>query len=170
MRAATDRLAFEEAVRQYERALEIVDQTANPDDSRLFDLLLALGVAQIRAGMRDSARKAFRRAGEIAGRLDEPERLARVALEVAPGFFAIETGVYDPLIVSLLEDALAALPLGDSVLRAKLLGRLAMALYWSDSFQRREQLIEEAVGIAERLRARHGRLCHPRPRRRSLGT
>ena len=150
-RAATDRLAFEEAVRQYERALEIVDLTANPDDSRLFDLLLALGVAQIRAGMRDSARKAFRRAGEIAGRLDEPERLARVALEVAPGFFAIETGVYDPLIVSLLEDALAALPLGDSALRARLLGRLAMALYWSDSFPRREQLIEEAVGIAERL-------------------
>jgi DNA-binding winged helix-turn-helix (wHTH) protein/tetratricopeptide (TPR) repeat protein len=150
-RAATERLAFEEAVRQYERALEIVDLTPDPDDSRLFDLVLALGVAQIRAGMRDSAREAFRRAANIAGRLGEPERLARVALEVAPGFFAIETGVYDPLIVSLLEDALAALPPADSALRAKLLGRLAMALYWSDSLQRRKQLIEEAVEIANRL-------------------
>ena len=150
-RAARERLAFEEAVRQYARALEIVDLSTTPDDSRLFDILLALGEAQIRAGMRDSARKAFRRAAGIAGRLDEPERLARVALEVAPGFFAIETGVYDELIVSLLEDALAALPPGDSPLRAQLLGRLAMALYWSDSAPRREQLIQEAVGIAERL-------------------
>jgi predicted ATPase len=137
-RAATERLAFEEAVRQYERAIEIVDLISGPDESRRFDLLLALGQAQIRAGMRDSAREAFRRAGEIAGRLGEPERLARVALEVAPGFFAIETGVYDPLIVSLLEDALAALPPGDTPLRAQLLGRLAMALYWSDSLPRRK--------------------------------
>jgi len=150
-RAATERLAFEEAVRQYHRALEVVDLSTTPDDSRRFDLLLALGQAQIRAGMRDSAREVFRRAGEIAGRLDEPERLARVALEVAPGFFAIETGVYDPLIVSLLEDALAALPPGDTALRAELLGRLAMALYWSDSLPRRKQLIQEAVEVAERL-------------------
>jgi len=150
-RAATERLAFEEAVRQYGRALEIADLSATPDDSRRFDLLLALGQAQIRAGMRESAREVFRRAGEIAGRLEEPERLARVALEVAPGFFAIETGVYDPLIVSLLEDALRALQPGDSELRAQLLGRLAIALYWSESLPRREQLIQEAVGIAERL-------------------
>ena len=151
-RAATERLAFEEAVRQYQRALEVVDLSATPDESRRFDLLLALGQAQIRAGMRESAREVFRRAGEIAGRLREPERLARVALEVAPGFFAIETGVYDPLIVSLLEDALWALPPGDSELRAQLLGRLAMALYWSDSFLRRKQLIHQATEIAERLR------------------
>ena len=150
-RAATERLAFEEAVRQYQRALEIDDLSTSPDDSRRFDLLLALGQAQLRAGKRENARKAFRLAGEIAGRLDEPERLARVALEVAPGFFAIETGVYDPLIVSLLEDALRALPPGDSKLKAQVLGRLAMALYWSDSLPRRERLVQEAVEIAERL-------------------
>jgi DNA-binding winged helix-turn-helix (wHTH) protein len=151
-RAAMERLAFEEAARQYERALEIADLSATAGESRVFELLLALGQAQIRAGMRDRARKAFCRAGEIAGRLDEPERLARVALEVAPGFFAIETGVYDPLIVSLLEDALTALPPVDSELKAQLLGRLAMALYWSDSAPRREQLIQQAMEIAERLR------------------
>jgi DNA-binding winged helix-turn-helix (wHTH) protein/tetratricopeptide (TPR) repeat protein len=150
-RAAMEHLAFEEAARQYERALEIVDLSPTPDDRRLFDLLLALGEAGIRAGLRDSARKAFHRAAGIAGYLGEPERLARVALGVAPGFFAIETGVYDPLIVSLLEDALAALPSGDTALRAMLLGRLAMALYWSDSFPRRERLIQEAVEIVERL-------------------
>jgi hypothetical protein len=151
-RAATERLAFEEAVRQYRRALEVVDLSTTPDDSRLFDLLLGLGEAQIRAGMRDGARVAFRRAGEIAGRLDEPERLARVALGAAPGFFAIETGVYDSLIVSLLEDSLAALPPGDTALRAELLARLAIALYWSDFVPRREQLIHQATDIAERLR------------------
>jgi tetratricopeptide (TPR) repeat protein len=150
-RSATERLAFEEAVRQYQRALQVVDLSTTPDDSRRFDLLLALGQAQIRAGMRESAREAFRRAGEIAGRLDEPERLARVALEVAPGFFAIETGVYDPLIVMLLEDALRALPPDNYEFRAQLLGRLAVALYWSDSFPRRKQLIQEAAEIAERL-------------------
>ncbi len=149
-RAARGRLAFEEAARQYARALELVDLSAATDDSRLFDILLGLGEAQIRAGMRDSAREAFRRAAGIAGRLDEPERLAGVALEVAPGFFAIETGIYDEFIVTLLEDALAALPPGDSPLRAQLLGRLAMALYWSDSVPRREELIREATAIAER--------------------
>ncbi len=150
-RVASEQLEFEEAVRQYQRALQVAEQSAIPRKRSVCDLLLALGGARIRAGMRDDAREAFRRAGEIARRLGDPERLARAAIEVAPAFFAIETGVCDPLVVSLLEVALAALPPGDTELRAQLLGRLAMALYWSDSLPRREQLIQEAAGIAERL-------------------
>ena len=77
--------------------------------------------------------------------------LARAALLLAPGLFAVEIGVRDALLEDLLEDALlAALGPNDSTLRARVLARLAMALAWSDEHER-SRLIRDAVSVAERV-------------------
>jgi hypothetical protein len=50
-----------------------------------------------------------------------------------------------------LDEALHGLPPDGSALRARLLVRLAVALYYSDQAQRREDLVQEALGIARGL-------------------
>ena len=51
----------------------------------------------------------------------------------------------------MLEEALDGLPPDGSALRARLLVRLAVALYYSEQAQRREDLVQEALGIARGL-------------------
>ena len=58
---------------------------------------------------------------------------------------AVSGGTEDPLVVSLLEDALRRLGAHDSPLRARVLGRLAMELYWSVSQERRDFLTYRVV-------------------------
>ncbi|MCG8589609.1 MAG: hypothetical protein MJE66_09990, partial [Proteobacteria bacterium] len=104
------------------------------------DLLIALTESEARSGQRAAAAEHGWQAAEIAQVLDTPERLAKAALAVSPGFFALETGVFDPRLASLLELALAHLEPVDRdghELRAGLLGRLALCLYWSG---RRDQI------------------------------
>ena len=57
----------------------------------------------------------------------------------------------DDDLVAVLEEALDGLPPDGSALRARLLVRLAVALYYSDAAQRREDLVQEALGIARGL-------------------
>ena len=76
------------------------------------------------------AREAFRQAAKLARRHGWGHRLAEVALNLAPGFFAIETGIFDLYLVELLREALSALDGNDESLRARLLSRLAFALYY----------------------------------------
>jgi hypothetical protein len=68
---------------------------------------------------------------------------------MTPGFFSIETARFDPELVALLEEALKAIGPHDIELRIRLLGRLATALYWSDNFERRQYLSEEAVELVD---------------------
>jgi hypothetical protein len=57
----------------------------------------------------------------------------------------------DDDLVAVLEEALNGLPPDGSALRARLLVRLAVALYYSDQAQRREDLVQEALGMARGL-------------------
>jgi tetratricopeptide (TPR) repeat protein len=57
----------------------------------------------------------------------------------------------DDDLVAVLEEALNGLPPDGSALRARLLVRLAVALYYSDQAQRREDLVQEALSIARGL-------------------
>ena len=77
-------------------------------------------------------------------------RDTRAALGMAPGFFAIRAGSTDEPLVSLLEEALEKLPPDALGLRARVLGRMAIALYWSTSQERRRVLGEQAIELAER--------------------
>jgi tetratricopeptide (TPR) repeat protein len=142
---AAGRLAYEDAAQLYERALRALELTG-ADGARRCDLLLALGDAYARAGSVQPARGAFRRAAGYARRLRSPERLAQAAI----GFGGPRAtyAIVDEEVVGLLEEALAALGSGDDGLRARLLARLAMELYFADAPERRAALAEEAVTTA----------------------
>ncbi|MEE9284704.1 MAG: adenylate/guanylate cyclase domain-containing protein, partial [Dehalococcoidia bacterium] len=141
--------AYEEAAGLYEIALQAMELEDKPDEAQRCELLLALGDARWKAGDTDRAKETFRRAAELARILKDPERLARAAL--GSGGPWGEAGVVDEPLVGLLEEAFGALGDGDSPLRARVLSRLAVALYWTDSLERREQLSREAVEMARRI-------------------
>jgi hypothetical protein len=93
----------------------------------------------------------------LAREAGSTDRLAEAALAIAPGFFSIETGVVDRQLIEALEEALGSLPSGDSVLRVRLLGSLATALYWSSESERIPRLLGEAHAAAGRLDSREAR-------------
>ena len=141
-------LGYEEAVRHYERGLEAL--ALQPPDERLrLQLLLALGDAQWRAGDNATARESFESAAAIARTLEDRPSFARAA--IGAGRVTAERGALDQRLVQLLEEALRVVGEGDSPLRAALLARLAMALYFSRQEQRRDALSEQAVAMARRI-------------------
>lgn len=130
---ARERMAYEDAARSFRSALDLLDQDATASPLRC-DVLIGLTEAEARSGRRASAAENGWRAAEAARALGDPVRLARSALAVSPGFFALETGVFDARLASLLELAATTLEPRDEAtwgLQARLLGRLAACLYWS---------------------------------------
>jgi tetratricopeptide (TPR) repeat protein len=147
---AMAQLAWEEAVKHFERARQLSDVYESRDEPQSTDLLLALGAAQIQAGAGGDAQATLRRAIESARELDGPDRLAEAILLFAIG--GIGVSEVDDELIRLLEEALAGLDPGDSALRVRALSRLAVALYYvSGSHDRCNVLCGEAVDIARRL-------------------
>ena len=151
-------LAYEDAARHYARALRLLPMLEHADGERRCAVLLRLGDVQWRAGKDRQARRSFEEAAAVASRLGAPEMLARAALgHVAGGGLAgiglVVTGMFggETTHIHLLEQALAALPEGDSPLRAQVLARLAAALDRADQADRQAALCEHAVGMARRL-------------------
>ena len=88
-----------------------------------------------RRGVRDRSKDAYLRAVELARATLDGELLGAAALGLGTGQSSQEgfdvSGTADELVIGLLEEALGLLPEADSPLRARLLGRLAVALYWA---------------------------------------
>jgi len=154
-RRAADRalrlLAFEEAIRLYRLALDVLP--GGSDDPRLrCELLLALGDAFNRAGEIEQARGSHLHAAEIARSLDSPELLAEAALGYGGEMAFPEGGYKDTTHVGLLEEALAGLHDDDGHLHARLLARLAIALFFvPEAAARRQELCTSATAIARSL-------------------
>jgi DNA-binding NarL/FixJ family response regulator len=146
---AAEQLAYEESVRHYQLALRAVEIRTTVDTRRRCELLLDLGDAQNRAGDREDAKATFVRAADLARRLGSAEHLARAAL--GRGGTMLTAGLVDDVLMELLEEALRSLPAEDSPVRARLLSRLAMELYFTPAYERRAALSEQAVGMARRL-------------------
>ena len=146
---AAGMLAYEEAARLYEMALDAVALHAPDDEAMRCELLLGLGDAQARGGDPASWKDTFAQAAKAARTLDAPEELARAALGYGGRFVWFRAGS-DQRLVPLLEDAIEALPL-DSPLRARLLARLAGALRDQPAAERRASLCREAVELARAL-------------------
>jgi eukaryotic-like serine/threonine-protein kinase len=151
-------LAYEDAARHYTRALRLLPMLEHADGERCCAVLLRLGDVQWRAGNERQARRSFEEAAAIASRLGAAEMLARAALgHVVGGGLAgiglVVTGMFggETTDIHLLEQALAALPEGDSLLRAQVLARLAAALDRTDQADRQAALCKQAVGMARRL-------------------
>jgi hypothetical protein len=152
---AFDVLGYENATVHYRHALGLLDAAGSGWGERRGALLLRLGEAQWRSGDGSKARLTFERAIDAARRSADPEVLARSALGYVTalgGHLLYARFHLGGPVVGLLEEALAALPAGDSALRAHLLARLALEV-WSASepFERRVAISEEAIAMARRL-------------------
>jgi eukaryotic-like serine/threonine-protein kinase len=153
-RHAEASLAYEDAAVLLERALEVLAE-AHPADAReRCELLLARGGAQWKAGDGPGARETFRQAADIARRIGDAPLLARSALGFAgegSRLLWVRSGVVDQPRIELLEEALGGLGDGDPGLRARLLARLAINLYWAPEPERVLALSEEAITLARQL-------------------
>jgi len=168
---AASRLAHENATEHFRSALRLMDFQDIPDPRRRCELLIQLGEAEMRIGEREVARENLLHAASIARKIDAPELLARAALGLAPGFFTIEVGTYDPELETLLNEARSAMPKMQSDLLVQLTARLAMAAVWSNSIDSCDKLSATALSLANdvenlatkayALRARHGALWGP---------
>jgi tetratricopeptide (TPR) repeat protein len=123
---AIRRLAYEEAVRLLEMAVQVLDASDDPDPSAHGHLLLALGDARVRAGDLPGAGTTFRRTAEVARRLGDTRLLAQAAIGYGGRFIWSRAGD-DTEMVPLLQDALVLLGGQDDKLRVRLLSRLACA-------------------------------------------
>jgi tetratricopeptide (TPR) repeat protein len=141
-------LAYERAADLFDAALAALDMLAEPDDRRRGELLLLRGQAQMQAGG-DAARATLMSAIDLARRVGDSDLLARAALSL--GGFGLSPGMVDDVLVAALEEALDGIGPDGGALRARLLVRLAVALYYSDAAQRREDLVQEALAIAREL-------------------
>jgi DNA-binding SARP family transcriptional activator/tetratricopeptide (TPR) repeat protein len=145
---AARQLAYEEAARYFQQALDV--QGGRPEERReRCELLLALGSAQRRSGAVCTARATFEVAAVLARELVAPRLLAGAALGYAGalGGPAMPTPT-DPVVVAMLEEALGALGAQPSPERAQLLARLALELYYTPDVERRRRLSQQAVETA----------------------
>lgn len=150
---AAELLAYEEAAGHYERALEVLElESPVTDGARRNDLLLALGDARWREGDTRRSQETFLRAAEVARAAGDAQRLAQAALGYAGGLgrlgFVLRE---DAVLIGLLEESLAALGETESVVRVRVLARLAVELYYTEQADRRQHLSALAVSSAKRL-------------------
>jgi AAA ATPase domain len=148
-------LGYEDAAIHYRHALELLADVDDGSGERRCELLLRLGDAQWRSGDGRGARLTFERAIDVARRSANPEMLARAALGYVTalgGFLLYARFPVGGSGMGLLEEALAALPAGDSALRAHLFAHLALEM-WSgtEPVERRVGISEEAIEMARRL-------------------
>ena len=157
---ATQQLAHEEAVAWYQRALEVAEAEGATDEVR-YELLLALGQAQVCAGDKESRTSLFR-AYRVARDFGDATRAAEAVLSLNRGFFA-RTGETDDEAVEALEATLALFAdEEDDGTKAALLAALASELVWSEDGDRRFALSDDALAMA-----RHA--ADPRALARVLG-
>ena len=147
-RRADRLLAWEEAAGHYRAALRARELAGAADDRLRCELLLALGASQERAGAAEN-RVTFAAAADAARSLGDPALLGRAALGYAGRWSQL--GRVEEDVAALLQESLGALGGEDSPLRARLLARLALELYYAGDPDRRLTLSAEAVALARRL-------------------
>jgi tetratricopeptide (TPR) repeat protein len=148
-RQASIQLAYEEAVRMFQIALDGMKLTQAGRQERC-ELLLDLGDAQMRAGEQEGSRQSFLAAASLAEELGLPQHHARAALGYGGGLVWVRAGA-DTRLIPLLRAGLDSLGEEDSRLRARLLARLACAMRDDPSFEPRESIAREAVALARRM-------------------
>jgi tetratricopeptide (TPR) repeat protein/predicted Ser/Thr protein kinase len=145
---ATAQTAYEKAVEQYQRAVQVLEQQQPVDELRRCDLLLLLGRAYENAGDPPRAKETFLHVTEIAQKLPAPEQFAQATIHACR--FLFRFGSVDNHLLGLMNNSLELLGQEDSVVRASLLGRLSYILE-SAGTQSGASLSEQALAIARRV-------------------
>jgi predicted ATPase/DNA-binding SARP family transcriptional activator len=153
--AATARLAFEDAATHFQRGLDVLAQTQEPDARRHIELLLGLGHTRWNTGESDKARHAFKQAADTAHAIGDAAAAADAALGFSgPLFFEVDGTLTRPGEV-LLQRALAMLDHHDGALRARLMGRLAAVRAYAGSQHDHRALAYNALTMARRVSDKH---------------
>lgn len=147
---AIRQLAYEEAVRHHERALELLAGVSG-DDPRRLEQQLALGESQARVGAVAAARQTLLRAAALARERGDAEALARAALGIDWEIVRQGSVGTDAVRLALLGEALGAVGAKETSLRVRLLAALDEALYFEDDADQGPSLSWEAVAMARRL-------------------
>jgi hypothetical protein len=147
-RRDVDRLAFDEAMAGYSRALEALAGAADPSPERRAELMLGLGRAELRAGELDAGRATCREAAMVARELGDFDLFARAVLELGSVF---RFGHSDPELAGLLQEGLDRLEDTDSSLRARVMARLAAALQPAPDSSQPIALARRAIDMARRV-------------------
>lgn len=124
-RRATERLAFEEAVRSYERALEIFGEGPRFSPAERCALILDLAGALLTQGDVAAGQQWCREAFAVARTLDDANLMAEAALTYGT---AIVVAKVDRELVAMLEESLEQLPPSNTPARARVAARLAAAM------------------------------------------
>ena len=147
---ALESLAYEEAARLYQVALDAAELSAASGTTRS-ELLLAKGDAQVLAGEGPAARETLLGAAAIARSEGDADLFGRAALAYGGRDIWGPRREWDARYVPFLEEALSMCGDQDSIVRARLLTRMASAMRGDHDRQRLESLTREASDIAERL-------------------
>ncbi len=146
------KLAFEKAVRHYERLSWLLSlDTAGREHERC-RCLIALAHARHAAGDVPGSERAFSEAFALAeallaaGSEEAAELLGKAAIAIEHKWG--RSGVFESTTVARLEKAAAHVK--DKSLLSAVLGRLAAAYYWSDQIELRDELSSRAVTLARK--------------------
>lgn len=131
-------------------ALEAAELSGASEAART-ELLLVTGDAQMLAGEGPAARETLLRAAAIARAEGNADHFGMAALAYGGRDIWGPRQEWDPRYLPLLEEALAMCGDDDSLIRARLLTRMASALRGDADRQRLESLAREAGEIAQRL-------------------
>ena len=152
-REALHLYAFEDAVDFLSAALVALSGDPEATDRDEYDVLVDLATAHKATGDWLNLRPVVHRAIAVAGRLDDDEALARVALMTSTDALwqSAHHGQVDQAMVAALRRSLDRLPPADSELRCRVMLSLSGELYYGVSAQERDALAEEAVAMARRI-------------------
>jgi tetratricopeptide (TPR) repeat protein len=145
------RAAHAEAIAHFSEALDWLERLPpRSDEARRCSLLLELGREQRKAGEPLRAQETLIRSAEIAQTLGATESVFNVALELVRMTYQIGLSSEAPL--RLLDDALERVGPADSVLRAKILGALAIVLGVTGAQASAIAYAEQGIAISRRLK------------------
>jgi DNA-binding SARP family transcriptional activator/class 3 adenylate cyclase/tetratricopeptide (TPR) repeat protein len=145
---ALAQLAPDDALHWYRQALDVLDRTSDPDDSRRGAVLTGLGDAQRQTG--DPAhRETLLAAARLAEHLGDSELLARAVTTNSRGMLNAVGGV-DAERLAALEAAHMASEGTATPARALVLATLAAELAFADRARMR-RVAQEAIDLARRL-------------------
>jgi hypothetical protein len=140
-------LAFDRAAALFEGALNAL-QLLPPDPVQRVDAMLGLSEALGRAGATERGGAVCLAAAEAARAMGDGARLCAAALAYGAQF---RIGLVDPVLVSLLEEGLAALAPSDRALRARVMARLAAAQQPAPEPRRPVAQAREAIALAREV-------------------
>jgi len=153
-RNAQATFAVEEAATWYGRALQ-AEESGPAEPSRSVELLLAMGACQADAWNTSAAEETYRRAATLARRLvtlgtpGSTTMLASAALGLGGTGIGMPRSVANAELVTLLREAAGRLGDEEATLKARILSRLAVELYFSADHGTRRALADEASALLE---------------------